>query len=567
MSTFRPAKKVSICGTSDAGLMVQDEICLSVAGQTVEATRFRLLHPQTLATLATRLTDGLTGMDITGTPVACPCATEDEFAAFVEAVQTVVSATLLAAAGGTITDQLGSVDAGATLFLGATKVSNGTAGLVPAPMSADETKYLRGDGTWGTAQAAVLAGQGNPNMVSPTATPVSGDYYLQTGDGFVDSGLAAMWLYNGAVWIQTTSLATAAAMPASRPRSYYSVTTALIERYTALQTAATIVAQGYSGVGGATIIPYVPIFNDAYLLDANATEPTLATQFTVPTSYILHEVAVTPASANTYFIRVLGDREQSSEVWVCEPITGIPVKRLASKAVVSHIGGTKNTIQLSPKEEYGSDADMFEWLGFEIPVNLVNSYSTDTNTLKLALRPGCNNSGNNQFYMAGYAMAKSEIGVTINSCLSYDNQINGGTQLVYAGINGGMAFWSMTPSATINGIRVALPQLDKDIYLSVVALGTSGNCMQWVDVSIAHSGGNVALGRPKPNLKSPLADAALCTSADGLPVSGWIIPAATLAAKAILPANSGIHYLELNLVNRNPAQYAYGTSWVAETLT
>ena len=36
---------------------------------------------------------------------------------------------------------------GMDAFIGATASENGTAGLVPAPTSADRTKYLRGDGT------------------------------------------------------------------------------------------------------------------------------------------------------------------------------------------------------------------------------------------------------------------------------------------------------------------------------------------------------------------------------------------------------------------------------------
>lgn len=41
----------------------------------------------------------------------------------------------------------------ADIFKGATTTSNGTAGLVPAPTSAQKDSYLKGDGTWSTPVA------------------------------------------------------------------------------------------------------------------------------------------------------------------------------------------------------------------------------------------------------------------------------------------------------------------------------------------------------------------------------------------------------------------------------
>lgn len=415
----------------------------------------------------------------------------------------------------------------------------------------------------------VYVGQANPNVVSPTTFPVEGDFYIQTSDGTVTGLLQSSWVYDGdsGTWIMHGSVATAVAAPAGSPRSYYPATTAYIPRYDALQTAANVTAQGFVGVGGATVAPYGPVFAGKYLLTCNAAVATPATAFTVPTSYVRHEVAITPSVANTYFIKALGDREHCNEVWVCNPTTGVPVKRLASKGVAQQVAGIKNTIQLSPLEEYGSDGDNWEWLGFEIPPDLVATYKTATNTLKLALRPGVNNGEGNQWYMAGWAVASNGIGVTVNNCFSHDNILNGGTQLVYGGAQDGMSYWSVGAGATINGIRVALPRIDKDVYLSVVALANPGNRMAWVDVTIAHASGNIALGRPKPHIKAPLADSALSDVSNiSLSPSGWLIPQATLAAKAVQPTNSGVYYLELNLQNRNPGQVAYGTSWVVETV-
>ena len=44
---------------------------------------------------------------------------------------------------------------GMDIFIGATAVENGVAGLVPAPVVADRLKYLRGDGTWAEVEATL----------------------------------------------------------------------------------------------------------------------------------------------------------------------------------------------------------------------------------------------------------------------------------------------------------------------------------------------------------------------------------------------------------------------------
>lgn len=72
--SVRPAKKIQICDPTTT-FFVQDEICVADgAGNVSEAMRFRTVDPTTLATIHVRLIDALTGLDVTGTPVACPCA-------------------------------------------------------------------------------------------------------------------------------------------------------------------------------------------------------------------------------------------------------------------------------------------------------------------------------------------------------------------------------------------------------------------------------------------------------------------------------------------------------------
>ena len=49
-----------------------------------------------------------------------------------------------------------------SIFVGATSVASGTKGLVPAPQAGDDTKFLKGDGTWGTVSG------GGPTVVQTT---------------------------------------------------------------------------------------------------------------------------------------------------------------------------------------------------------------------------------------------------------------------------------------------------------------------------------------------------------------------------------------------------------------
>lgn len=60
--------------------------------------------------------------------------------------------------------------------------SGGTKGLVPAPVTGDSTKFLKGDGTWGTP-----AGSGD---VSKVGTPVNNQIGVWTGDGTLEGDTA-----------------------------------------------------------------------------------------------------------------------------------------------------------------------------------------------------------------------------------------------------------------------------------------------------------------------------------------------------------------------------------------
>lgn len=452
-------------------------------------------------------------------------------------------------------------DLGASLAVVADKVE----------VNVDGTTIVRGaDGKLsGAAAPGVTVQQAIPTISAPTGGLVGakkGDHVVVTSDGTATGVVQSTWVYTGSVWMMMHSQPTNVVV-AEGLRSYYPLTTALIDRYDTLPTAAQVTAQGFTAVGaGAVIAPY-GAWAGYQLLYVDAPVATAANAFTVPTAYIRHEVAITPGVGNTYFLKTLGDRRTTIEGWVCDPAAGAPVRRLAAKGVAYQGAMPKTTIQLSPKEEFGSDTSYHEWLGFEIPVTLVNSYKTATNTLRLAFRPAIGNQEGNRLYLAGWGMASNNVGVTVNNCYAYDSQFNLGSRLAYAGEWDGMGFWSLGGNTTVTGVRVALPRTDKDLYLTIVGRGEGGPSFQWLNATIAHASGNVDLGRPRPHIVAPLAnDAVRNTGNGGLTSGGWLIPAATLAAKTVTPANSGVSYLELTLRNINHNDTVYGTSFVAETI-
>jgi hypothetical protein len=408
--------------------------------------------------------------------------------------------------------------------------------------------------------------QGNPNVSPPSGAASRGDVVIQTSDGTSNGSVVATWIWDGTKWQQTGYNPTAIAAPAASPRSYYPSNPQYFDyNGQSSPTAAQITAQGFTPIGGATATTG-SVYAGNGLIDINAVAPSITTQFTIPTSYIRHEVAVTPASDNTYFIKAIADRETCLEVWVCDKTSGIPLLRLAAKGVSAISNQAKTPIQLSPKEESGSDGNVFEWFGFEIPKAIVVANITGTGTLKLAIRPAPLNGNGNISQIAGWAVAQSSILYTVSNCFSFDNQLNGGGQLLYTGLATN-AYWTIGANATVNAVRVPIPDVTKDCYLTLVApTNTGGSRAQYADTTIAHPSGNVRLFRPKPHVKAPIADASQGDSDYGLYAAGWIIPAATLAAKAVTPANSAVSYLELNIRNTNQSQLIFGFGFVMEAV-
>jgi hypothetical protein len=114
-------------------------------------------------------------------------------------------------------------------------------------------------------------------------------------------------------------------------------------------------------------------------------------------------------------------------------------------------------------------------------------------------------------------------------------------------------------------LRVPITDVTKDIYLTVIDLFRTVDGMscglQYCDFSLTHTSGNVDLGQPRHDIVAP-SSLIVKQGHRGL---GWIIPAATVAAKVTTPSGSAIPYLSLKCFNPTEStQNAHFTGIITE---
>lgn len=389
--------------------------------------------------------------------------------------------------------------------------------------------------------------------VTPPASPKEGDHVVVTSDGTATGVLQSSWVYNGTVWVKMQEQPATVAVTSGTFRTYYPSYTAFIELIKTVLTAAQVTAYGFTAVGGATVAPATAVWNGMYPISLTATRAiTPTTNFTIPTSYVRHEIAIKPGADNTYMLNVPVNRETCIEVWVCDSTTGAPISRLAAKSVSTTAAGAGQTCQLSPMNAAGQTTSVTQWVGFEIPKALVDANKTASDTIKLALRPGHLNGKTNQFYISGFAMVENAYGYGVNNQLQYDRWLNepsvaGNRQIAWAANVEGMACGLISSGGTVT-VRVPVLDVTKDLLLNVVQNAQSNVAleMHYCEFSLRHASGNVFLGRPNVVIKSQGASSAL---GYGHAANGWVIPAATVAAKVTTPANSAVPYLDVAITN------------------
>jgi len=373
------------------------------------------------------------------------------------------------------------------------------------------------------------------------------------------------------------------------PDRYFRETTAgfgkirpVREYWTTVKTAADLSAEGFTAAGGATVAPFATLFNGYALIACTAAAATLTTTYTVPTSYVRHEIGgyigVNEGTNNvyTYFLQTLHDRKTSLEVWVCNYATGVPEKRLAAKTVSGTPGNytplRAATGQLSPEDESGVTSNYMQWLGFEIPLGnpgWAAAYVGPNGAIKLAIRPAVGNQEGNTFYISGYCIRRNPHGVSFISMNSFADRINDdrstGTNydvgvLPVAGNYEGMSYSTIsTTSNYIFTVPILPSMFTNGLYLSAISheFPGQGYCQgSYINLELVNSSGwattqilYAGVGRPKPGHEAPAASRVF---GYGQKACGWFVRPLDSAIGGILPyvarpVTSGVNYVQFRL--------------------
>lgn len=426
---------------------------------------------------------------------------------------------------------------------------------------------------------------GNPNITAPASipTPVKGDIVVQTSDGTATGALQASYVWSGTAWVMQASNANATALASPSVRTYFTATTAFVDKFAAAETAASITSRGFTPVGaGAAAIPstlgnYVNSFMitlQAPVAAQNAAN--IAAIFTPPTAYVRHEIAITAGVANSYALKMRSSGVDTvADVWVCDPVTGAPVERLHGTGTTRITASDQGTaFGLGPDESNAAWNREYEWVNWLIPAAVVAARKTGTNTIKLAIKPAIGNGNGINIDISGYAMAavgNSQFAST--PVFALDNQINGGIQAPYGGVTTGNPYGILNAIAKIpavpgGGLRIAIPDITKDTWVSLISHGNGyGSWARNVELTLVSTAtGNTTIGRPRPHQVGPLLAAICAQSGLGtMNANGWLIPANVLAAKAVKPVGSAVWYLEVAIANVSDLA-AYMAGWFAETV-
>jgi len=374
------------------------------------------------------------------------------------------------------------------------------------------------------------------------------------------------------------------------PDRYFCETTAgfgkirpVREYWTTVKTTLDVSAEGFTAVGSATVTPFASLFNGYALIACSATPATLTTTYTVPTSYVRHQIGgyigVNEGTNNvyTYFLQTLHDRKTSLEVWVCNYATGVPEKRLAAKSVSASPGGAlrASTGQLSPEDEPGVTSNYMQWLGFEIPLGnpgWAAAYIGANGAIKLAIRPAVGNQDGATFYISGYTIRRNPHGVSFISMNTFADQINDelltGTNynpgsLAITGTYEGMSYATIDTASNYIFTVPVLPKVEnRGLYLSLISHDVPGQGAfqgSYVNFNLANSGAwntgtgitfSQDFGRPKPGLEAPVSSRVL---GYGQKAGGWILSRAAnevTSYQVSRPATSGVGYIQFRLRTR-----------------
>lgn len=436
----------------------------------------------------------------------------------------------------------------------------------------------------------LFGAQLDPNTPPVAADAIDGETYIQTTEGTANGTPLgtplASWKYAGGKWHRETGfgLQSSTAAPAA-VRNYigqvlvtapFKATNRPYGGFTARPTgftAAEIASMGFTAVGGAGIVDYGSNYGmvSGRALIATATRAvnsatvTGTHPFAPPTSYIRHEVPATAAGKDmAYMLQFITGglaRGLGVEVWVCDPTSGAPAKRLYANTTPmqgdTNALANQQPLYLAP-DNTTCNSDYYRcWMHWAVPASVVATYKTSSNMIRFALRPAVDNGENTAFNITDYAVAELNHGHVVLGSMNFGNTVNsvgarsvttGGNMLTwYANTNGLSS--SYVPAGRTRVLEIPIVSTTKDLYVTMLSNmdtdkpeGWGLSKTHWI---LKHTSGDVVLGTPRLDITAPSARRIYSHHR----AMGVVIPATVIAAKATTQhTNSVQQYLMIEVV-------------------
>ena len=371
-----------------------------------------------------------------------------------------------------------------------------------------------------------------------------------------------------------------------KPRQYFSELLTYQNRFVN-STATDIVGTfKFTAIGGATVSDSVTAYGQpAYrYIRITATAPVASTVLNnlhaIPTQYVIHEVPIRAGKSHQYLINYFQQTESTLEVWICDPNTGIPARRVYAQAAVAPGTFTVSsmTVQRAPDNGYGLQDFHRGWVGFELGYSIVNTYKTSNNTLKLALRPGMASSGGNTFMISGYAMCVSEYSHIFMPMLTFKNTANipdlcsateGAVNYPrWAGFSDGVGWCVMNAGESMT-FYIPLPDVSKSYYITALnsakdagqpESGFFGSATaEWLIGKVGDTS-PIFIGRPSPDLVAPSANVCTRTVAK----AGIVVKGTDIVTKLVFMPYNAYPYIPLQIRMPNAGIKAYLMGFVLE---
>lgn len=371
-----------------------------------------------------------------------------------------------------------------------------------------------------------------------------------------------------------------------KPRRYFPELLAYQNRF--VNSIATDIANTFkfTAKGGATVSDSETMYGQpAYrCIKITATRAKASTVLNnlhvIPTQYVIHEVPIRAGKSHQYLVNYLQQSEPTLEVWICDPNTDIPARRVYAQASVASDSFTISsmTVQRAPDNGYGLQDFNRGWVGFELEYSIVNTYKTSNNTLKLALRPSMDNGGGDTFLISGYAMCVSEHSHIFMPILTFENTANipdlrsatVGTvnRPRWSSYLDGVG-WCVMHAGESMTFYIPIPDVSKSYYITALnsARDTSppesgffeSATAEWLIGEVGDTS-PISIGRPSPDFVAPSAN--VCTRS--VAKAGIVVKGVDIVTKLVFTPNNAYPYIPLQIRMYDAGIKAYLMGFVLE---